>query len=84
MASIYFLEMHYPAKAEKDGIDSTVAYASPKLALDYAKKKAKDGRDNVVIKNIGDDGVGVFVDLGKGELALLMQYKVKTVELIKG
>lgn len=82
MPSVYFLETHYPAKADKSGLDTSVAYANPKLALDSAKKKAKDGRTNVIIQNMGDDAVGVFVDVA-GDLALIMQYKVRAIELKK-
>lgn len=82
MPSIYLLETHYPAKADKSGLDTSVAYANPKVALENAKKKAKEGRSNVVIQNMGDDAVGVFVDVA-GDLALIMQYKVRAVELVK-
>lgn len=82
MASVYFLETHYPAKAEKSGLDTSVAYANPKVALENAKKKAKESRGNVIIQNMGDDAVGVFVDVA-GELALIMQYKVRAVPLVK-
>ena len=79
--SVYFLEKHYPAKPEQSGVDTTIAYTTPKLALEYAKKEIKAAKgDAVLIKDISPDTIGVFVDVA-GDLALLFQYKAKAVEL---
>lgn len=78
--AIYFLEKSYPAKPEQNGVDMSVAYATPKLALEYAKKEIKAAKgDAAIIREINPETIGVFVDV-VGELALIYQYKVKSVE----
>lgn len=81
MASVYFIESHYPAKPEKDGIDQTAAFKTAKAAIESAKKKAKADRADAIIRNIRDDSVGVFISAGKDELALIMEYRAKEVPL---
>lgn len=83
MASVYFIGTETPANPEKNTVDYSVAYANNKAALEAAKKKAKEkGGDKTVIRPMADDKVGVFVDVG-GDLALLLIYQIKTVELLK-
>lgn len=79
--SIYFLEKSYPAKPDQSGVDMAVAYATPKLALEYAKKEIKASKgDAAIIREINPETIGVFVEVA-GDLALIYQYRVKAVEL---
>jgi hypothetical protein len=82
MASVYFIESNYPAKPEKNGIDATVAFKTVKAALEHAKKKASTDRPEAIIRNLRDDSVGVFINAGKDELALIMEYRTKEIPLI--
>ncbi len=79
--SVYFLEKTYPAKPEQNMVDMSVAYFTPKLALSYAKQEVQASKGSaVILKELGNDSLGVFVDVA-GDLALIYQYNIKSIEL---
>jgi len=83
MPSVFFIGSESPSIPDKTVIDYSVAYANGRSAIDAAKAKAKQKYgEQVVIRTMSDERVGVFIDV-QGDLALLFIYFVKSVELLK-
>ena len=83
MPSVFFISAESPSTPEKNAVDSSVAYANGRAALEAAKANAKTKYgDKAIIRALSEDKVGVFVDVA-GDLALLFTYQLKAVELLK-